>query len=70
MGFFVGKNCAIIMIYKAQGGSILWESGAMLGSASEVPYSQKACLLMLYLTLNALLRGFSMGFIMVGFEVD
>jgi hypothetical protein len=43
---------------------------AMLGSASQAPYSHKACLLMLYPTLNALLRGFSTGFIMVGFEVD
>jgi hypothetical protein len=43
---------------------------AMLGFSSQVPYSHKACLLMLYLTLNALLRRFSMGFIIVGFEVD
>jgi hypothetical protein len=30
MGFFVGKNCGIIVICKAQGASILWESGPCL----------------------------------------
>ncbi len=70
MGFFVGKNCANIVICKAQGDSILWEAGPCLDFASQIPYSHKSCLLMLYPTLNALLRGFSMGFIMVGFEVD